>query len=105
MKSIAFWLAWLKGEYDIELSFSTTLSFCEEGLSVSALCRQPFTQTLAESCPPNFRGSASARNFTGFPTGTDDRLSGRRFVAPLIPETRGRIAGDRLAMAEPGSVE
>ena len=39
MKSIAFWLAWLKGECGIELSFSTTLSFCEDGLNVSALFR------------------------------------------------------------------
>src|SRR6516164_4981019 len=32
-------------------------------------------------------------------------MSGRRFLTPLIAETRRRIAGDRLAMAEPGSVE
>jgi hypothetical protein len=32
-------------------------------------------------------------------------LSGRRFLAPLIAETRRRIAGDRPAMAEPGSIE
>jgi hypothetical protein len=31
--------------------------------------------------------------------------SGSQFLAPLIVETRRRIAGDRLAMAEPGSIE
>jgi hypothetical protein len=31
--------------------------------------------------------------------------SGRRFLAPLIAEPRRRIAGDRPAMAEPGSIE
>ena len=32
-------------------------------------------------------------------------MSGSRFLAPLIAETRRRIAGDRRAMAEPGSIE
>ena len=32
-------------------------------------------------------------------------LSDRRFLAPLIAETRRRIAGDRIAVAEPGSIE
>ena len=33
------------------------------------------------------------------------RVSGSRFLAPLIAELRRRIAGDRRAMAEPGSIE
>ena len=56
------------------------------------------------NCSVNAELILARENFTGFPTGTDDKLSGRRFVAPLA-ETRGRIAGDRLAMAEPGGVE
>jgi hypothetical protein len=32
-------------------------------------------------------------------------MSGSRFLAPLIAEKRRRIAGDRRAMAEPGSIE
>jgi len=32
-------------------------------------------------------------------------MSDRRFLAPLIAETRRRIAGDGLPVAEPGSIE
>jgi hypothetical protein len=32
-------------------------------------------------------------------------MSGSRFLAPLIAELRRRIAGDRLAVAEPGGIE
>jgi hypothetical protein len=31
----------------------------------------------------------------------DDKPSGKRFVAPLIAETRGCVASDKLAIAEP----
>jgi len=33
------------------------------------------------------------------------RVSGSRFVPPLIAETLRRIAGDGRPMAEPGSIE
>jgi hypothetical protein len=32
-------------------------------------------------------------------------MSGRGFLAPLIAKPRRRIAADRLAVAEPGSIE
>src|SRR5215469_7131363 len=61
MKSTAFWLAWLKGECGIELSFSTTLSSCENGLGVRALFRQPFTRTLVLIDAESLTRSAVAR--------------------------------------------
>jgi hypothetical protein len=43
--------------------------------------------------------------FSGLDPKHASPMSGRRFLAPLIAETRRRIAGDRPAMAEPGSIE
>jgi hypothetical protein len=63
--------------------------------------------TAKEYCPSS---SAVARDAVSRSRRTDANdpcapTSGSQFLAPLIAELRRRIAGDRLAVAEPDSIE
>jgi hypothetical protein len=68
-------------------------------------CRSPGFRNAERAAPP--RDSRRLRDGRACSAEFDPKqassMSGRRFLAPLITERRRRIAGDRPAMAEPGS--
>jgi hypothetical protein len=61
---------------------------------------------MSPFCPPvALCGWQAHERISGLDPEQASPMSGRRFLAPLIAETRRRIADDRRAMAEPGSIE